>query len=562
MSGRRTARGALAALVIAASALTAGVGRAAAPSETKAQALTPWDAQLYSAAFDAVRRGDFTGAEAKVAMVQDKCLLGLIQFQKLFHAKTYVATYDELTEWLGKYGDLPGAVHVWEMAKKRKPVGAPDPTPPVALITQHSWASLDAAAIQAELAPADIQPLSPKAARYAFNAGDMDGALKIGDSMGDRFTAGLAAFRKANWDEAFRRFQAQALDVNEDSWARSGGAYWAARAAIARGTPDKAPELLRIAARYPNTFYGQIAERQLGLEPVVRHGAASSNAWAPSAPIPYGQPALIKTSGAYDLDQPQMVAFIRDDPRAHRAMALAELGQKAEAGLELKAGLQGAGDEAGRAKWTALASAVGVMFAKAPELEVINDQDYPMPTLSPRGGWTLDKALVYALIRRESAFNAKVVSYAGAYGLMQMMPATAALVEGDERLKRYPEMLFEPSINTRVGQDYMAWLLNQAPINGDILKAVAAYNGGPAPVFATVRQMPADTDILLLIESIPVPDSRDYVKKVMASYWIYRRLMGQDTPSLDAVAAGARTVNVTIDQTPVNLASAAVRGGR
>ena len=171
-----------------------------------------------------------------------------------------------------------------------------------------------------------------------------------------------------------------------------------------------------------------------------------------------------------------------------------------------------------------------------------------MPELKARGGITVDKALLYALIRRESAFNSKAVSWAGAYGLMQVMPATAAQLEGDERLRRMPNMLFEPSINLRVGQDYLAWLMTQPPIEGDILRAVAAYDGGSVPVSTTLKQLPSDADAILVIESIPVPESREYVKRVMAAYWIYRRLLGQDTRSLDAVAAGAHTVNISIDQ--------------
>jgi soluble lytic murein transglycosylase-like protein len=185
----------------------------------------------------------------------------------------------------------------------------------------------------------------------------------------------------------------------------------------------------------------------------------------------------------------------------------------------------------------------------------VNEQDYPMPELKARGGITVDKALLYALIRRESAFNSKAVSWAGAYGLMQVMPATAAQLEGDERLRRMPNMLFEPSINLRVGQDYLAWLMTQAPIEGDILRAVAAYDGGSVPVMTTLKQLPSDADAILVIESIPVPESREYVKRVMASYWIYRRLLGQDTKSLDAVAAGAHTVNIAIDQPASNYAS-------
>jgi soluble lytic murein transglycosylase len=285
--------------------------------------------------------------------------------------------------------------------------------PPASIAAAHNWSSLDAAQIQSDLALADPEPLGPKAARQAFNAGDFDSALKLGDSNGDRFTAALAAFRKSDLAEAFRRFQAIALDVSEDPWGRSQGAYWAARTAIAKGDPEKAPQLLKIAAQFPNTFYGQIAERQLGLEPAIRHGGGY--AYAPATPAAYlsGQPLLIKASAGPELEQPELQAFVSADPRAHRALALAELGQKVDAGLELRDGLAGAHDDAERANWTALAQAVGALFAKAPDQQVVNEQDYPMPELKARGGITVDKALLYALIRRESAFNSKAVRSAG-----------------------------------------------------------------------------------------------------------------------------------------------------
>jgi soluble lytic murein transglycosylase-like protein len=542
MIGRRCARVALAALVVAASAF--GTAEAAATP----QALSPWDAQLYSAAFDAVHHGDFASADNELSQVTDKCLVGMVQFEKLLNPKNYKATYEELTGWLSTYGDLPGAQKVWALAKKRKPLGAPDPAPPAALAGARSWASLDAAQTQTDLGLSDPQTLGPKAAREALNAGDFDNALKLGDSNGDRFTAGLAAFRTSSWEDAFHRFQSIALDVSEDPWSRSQGAYWAARTAIAMGAPEKAPDLLKIAAQYPNTFYGQVAERQLGLEPVIRHGSS----YAPAAPIPYlpgsSSSLLIKAADKAGADQPTLDTFLASDPRAHRILALAQIGQKVDVAMELRAGLASAHDEADRANWTALGKAVTEQFAKAPDQQVINDQQYPMPELHARGGVTVDKALLYALIRRESAFNPKAVSWAGAYGLMQLMPATAALVEGDERLRHVPQMLFEPSINLRVGQDYLAWLMQQGPIDGDILRAVAAYDGGPGRVYDTLKALPSDADAILLIESIPVPEAREYVKKVMASYWIYRRLLGQDTKSLDAVVAGAHTVNIAIDQ--------------
>jgi hypothetical protein len=78
-------------------------------------------------------------------------------------------------------------------------------------------------------------------------------------------------------------------------------------------------------------------------------------------------------------------------------------------------------------------------------------------------------------------------------------------------------------------------------------------------VFNTVKQLGPDVDPLLVIESIPVPQARDYVERVMANYWVYRRLLGQDSPSLDAVAQGAKKIDFTLDPRtpePTSLADA------
>jgi soluble lytic murein transglycosylase-like protein len=142
---------------------------------------------------------------------------------------------------------------------------------------------------------------------------------------------------------------------------------------------------------------------------------------------------------------------------------------------------------------------------------------------------------------------------------MQLMPATAAWLEGDDKLRKEPQRLLDPATNLRVGQDYVAYLMSQGPIGGDLLKMAAAYNGGPAPVFNTVKQLGPDADPLLVIESIPVPQARDYVERVMANYWVYRRLLGQDSPSLDAVAQGAKKIDFTLDPRtpePTSLADA------
>jgi soluble lytic murein transglycosylase-like protein len=174
-----------------------------------------------------------------------------------------------------------------------------------------------------------------------------------------------------------------------------------------------------------------------------------------------------------------------------------------------------------------------------------NPADYPMPTLSPRDGFTLDPALVYAIVRQESRFNPDAVSRVGAVGLMQVMPSTAALVTGDGHSVR-TKSLRDPGANLRIGQDYFTWLL-QHGVGNDLLAAVAAYNGGPGTLLKTQAQLGED-DALMMIESLPAQETRNYVEKVMAGYWLYRRQFGAPTASLDALASGVAHISANLDQ--------------
>jgi soluble lytic murein transglycosylase-like protein len=511
MTNARGAVRALAAMLVAGSALCATQANAA-----PAQALTPWDAQLYAAAFDAVRKGDFKTAADLSSQAKDNCLVGMVEFQKLFHPSAYKATYQELTDWLSKYGDLPAAKRVYALALKRKPEGEVAPPPPAA--EQRTWSSIDEALAAAE----------PKAAREALNRGDLKTAYSLAIANGEPWVAGLAAYRLKNYTEAFKRFELVALDVTEDPWVRSGGAYWAARAAMAKGEAHRAPEFLHVAAQFPATFYGMVAERQLGLEPKLRQGPRAYTEL---------QPTKISATGAVaSMDTPELRAFIKRDARARRAVALSQLGQAADAGLELRTGLrQAKGDDT--RLWAELARALNSTLSDSRARKAPDADDYPVPALEPQGGFTVDKALVYALARKESGFDPTVTSYAGAYGLLQVMPATAALVAGDDKFKSEPTRLLDPAVNLRLGQDYIASVMGHRAIGGDILRAIAAYNGGPGLVARALDQLPADADPLLVMESIPSGQTRQYVEEVAAAYSVYARLLGQEDVTFERIAA-------------------------
>ena len=137
----------------------------------------------------------------------------------------------------------------------------------------------------------------------------------------------------------------------------------------------------------------------------------------------------------------------------------------------------------------------------------------------PSGGFRIDPALVYALTRLESNFDAAAVSPVGARGLMQIMPFTARYVTGDETLGG--TALNDPSVNLDVGQRYVAFLARQDAIDGDLIRLLASYNAGPGSFQRWNSAVRDDGDPLLFIEAIPNDQTRAFVQHVLTYTWLY-----------------------------------------
>jgi soluble lytic murein transglycosylase-like protein len=162
---------------------------------------------------------------------------------------------------------------------------------------------------------------------------------------------------------------------------------------------------------------------------------------------------------------------------------------------------------------------------------------YPLPRWKPRNGYKLDPALVYAVIHSESSFDPRARSRAGAVGLMQVLPETAALLAkvGKTRKPSVGE-LFEPETNLRYGQAYLAYLMAKPRFGDNLIYTIAAYNAGPVRVEAWIDAFGAKTDPLAFIETIPVAETRSYIKRVLTAYWIYEARLERSSPSLHALA--------------------------
>ncbi len=134
----------------------------------------------------------------------------------------------------------------------------------------------------------------------------------------------------------------------------------------------------------------------------------------------------------------------------------------------------------------------------------------------------LDPNLLQALMREESALDPKVRSWAGALGLTQLMPATAAEVAMKLKLKRPTvEELLEPELNLQIGGRYLADLLRRA--KGVKHYAVASYNAGEGAVRRWRNANPSAA-IDEWVEEIPLTETRGYVKRVLRSYNTYQLL--------------------------------------
>lgn len=142
--------------------------------------------------------------------------------------------------------------------------------------------------------------------------------------------------------------------------------------------------------------------------------------------------------------------------------------------------------------------------------------------------------LIWAMMRRESKFRRRVISSAGAVGLMQLLPSTAADVAARVGITPEDTDLAQPDQNVLLGASYIMQLVRR--FGGDLPRAVAAYNAGASNV------MRWDTlgasDWIEWVEEIPYAQTREYVRSVLENREVYLMISGRnDQPSLAVLAS-------------------------
>ncbi|MGE5539915.1 MAG: transglycosylase SLT domain-containing protein [Gemmatimonas sp.] len=458
--------------------------------------LTPADAERYREIFDFQDRGRFAEADRLIGSLGNKVLMGHVLAQRYLHP-SYRAKYAELSAWMAQYADHPDAGKVYALALKRRG-GAALPKPPT-----YSAGTLPN--------NAELQMMA-SAARAAQQPWD----------------AGIERFRAGRYVEAAQQFERVARTPGLSPWTASAGAFWAARSYLRAGQPQQVNRWMMDAAERPRTFYGLLALHHLGIEPPLN--------W--------------KTPGAGEAGFKQVLA----DAAGKRAIALIEAQHPETAERELLGLRPNASDDelmalvtiAQEAHLPALSMKIGrQLLDRGIALDAAL---FPIPGWQPEGGFKVDRALVYAVMRQESAFNPQAMSPVGARGLMQLMPATAGFISNDKRLAAKGRSdLFDPTLNITLGQRYVAHLLADRGISNDLLVMTAAYNGGPGNVARWQRNVDYKDDPLLYIATIPARETRQFIERVFANLWIYRTRLGQPAPELIALAEGKWPLYAALD---------------
>lgn len=367
------------------------------------------------------------------------------------------------------------------------------------------------------------------AAAFYFK-GDLDRARKLAQASANRsgdkvpyaaWIAGLTNWRMDKPGPAMLYFEMVAASPQADGWTQAAGAYWAARSASASGKSAASVKYLRQASQHKYTFYGLIAARALGITP------------------------------SYDWSTPELSTTQRKKiaahPEAGRVFALVKAGRYTQADRQLRTLNLKPGSDLAQAVY-AYALRENLPGTALHYTLALRQSGYATPDsgLYPKLAWLdsekapIDPALTHAIIRQESRFSSGAESTAGARGLMQLMPDTARFVRANAG--GGAGNLDNPQHNVRLGQAYIAQLLDHDAVAQDLLALAIAYNAGPGNLTRWQKQLAEIDDPLLFIESIPASETRAFVERVMANYWIYTFRMSRMAPSLSAVASGHKAV--------------------
>ena len=367
------------------------------------------------------------------------------------------------------------------------------------------------AAKRADLARILMRKGEPK---NAYRVASTHHLTDLGD-MGDlEFLSGFIALRKLNDPaRALQHFERLAGATTPISQARA--QYWLGRALEASGDKTKARSAYGKAANYQTSYYGMLAAEKLGLtlDESLLSNAPPAGSWKGAG---YAKSSVLEAAA-------RMAAAGNEQLSARFMLHLGESLSDAELGT-----LAGLALDLGQYR-----SAVLIAKAATERGLVFPSAYFPVPDMIPEA-LPVSRALALSIARRESEFDPEARSPAGALGLMQMLPATAAEVAKDQGIKfSKAKLASDPAYNATLGAAYLKELVDQ--FGPSVALVASGYNAGPGrprgwvDAFGDPRR--ASTDVVDWVEMIPFTETRTYVMRVVEGVVIYRaKLRGTAGP--------------------------------
>jgi soluble lytic murein transglycosylase len=294
--------------------------------------------------------------------------------------------------------------------------------------------------------------------------------------------------------------------------------YWLGRARQALGDKQGAAAAYQAAAKFGTIYYGQLAREALGeASTEIREMPEWKDAEATfEANELVKAVRLLAEAGHKEMAVPLLRGFATDFQNGGELLLAARLAQSLDA-HHLTISIADTAERRGF------------------PLDLFN---FPKDGLPHTRIASIDVAAVYAIARQESRFQVDAVSSAGARGLMQLMPATAKETAGKIGIDYSKSRLTsDAEYNTLLGSTYLKAQLDR--YDGSLVLAAAAYNAGAGNAnkwMKTFGDPRSETiDPVVWVELIPVLETRNYVKRVVGNYLVYRARLGNDDPGISQV---------------------------
>ncbi|MCL2505565.1 MAG: lytic transglycosylase domain-containing protein [Alphaproteobacteria bacterium] len=464
----------------------------------KIAVLPPKDELLYRTVFTLQKKGFFDKTSSIVSEVGNKGLIGHVLADKYLNSQL---SFSEASSWLHKYSYLPQANEIYQKASK------------LADFDKNSIRKPKSPSKSKNLANADSYSLRPNSQLMTLSVSTDAPPLDVEETETNNLSSasamwdkGLAAWKRKEFESASYTFSRLALYPNISDQVKARAGFWAYRSYERIRNKDKALYWLSFSSEFPNSFYGVMASHLLT------------------------KVAISKRTKNISILTESDINYLSAHPAGWRALALVQVGRPDLAEKELEQVLSSNPTPAVNSAAFALAEHAGIasILQRTSGLSKIAaqtniDKAYPTPDWEPKSGWSVNPALIYAIVKQESVFKVGAVSPKGACGVMQIMPNTAkhiAKKTGGSTNIACADYNSNPEISLEMGQKYLRLLAADKTIGDNLLFLLAAYNAGPSKVANWIGSEPV-SDSLLFIESLPFRETRNYVKQVMLNYWVY-----------------------------------------